>query len=300
MRGLRLRLLASMGLLAGQALAQSSEADFFDIHTHYKWDQAEVTSPQQALAQMDKAGVRRAVVIGTPPELALELHRLAPERVVPFFGPYKLGGEKLSWQFRKSLVDEAEAAFASGQYRGIGELHLIGGMAVRWQRSKVFVKLMEIARRYDVPLMVHTEYASTKPTLSMCQENPENRFLLAHAGAVLPPAKVEEILQRCPNVTMDLAARDPWRFIATPIADEQGRLFKAWEALVLAYPDRFVVGSDTVWPVDKGSSWDEADTGWEELPRYVAFHRGWLSHLPAEVAEKIRWGNAQRLFAINR
>ena len=58
-----------------------------------------------------------------------------------------------------------------------------------------------------------------------------------------------------------------------------------------------MVGSDPVWPVDRLNPWDEPDSGWVELPRFVDFHRSWLSQLPADQATAIRWGNAQRLFA---
>lgn len=271
---------------------------FFDVHTHYKWDQAEITTARQALDFMDQAGVRRAVVIGTPAKIALRLKRLAPERILVLYGPYLSGGEKLSWQFRKGLVEEVRAGLQSGDYQGIGELHLIGGMAMRWDRSVVFRDLLALAREYDVPLMVHTEYASIRPTVEMCQANPDNRLLLAHAGAVLAPRKVAQILEACPNVYMDLAARDPWRYVRNPITDAQGSLLPGWRALLLQYADRFMVGSDTVWPVDKGTRWDEADSGWQELHRFVAFHRRWLAGLPAAVAQKIRWDNAVHFFRL--
>jgi predicted TIM-barrel fold metal-dependent hydrolase len=286
----------ALGLLASDLLAIQP---MFDVHTHYKWDQAEITSPQQALDFLQQAGVERAVVIGTPANLALELKQLAPERIVLLYGPYLVGGEKLSWQFRTGLVDEVRAGLESGHYQGIGELHLIGGMATRWDRSEVFAELLRLAREHDVPLMVHTEYASINPTVEMCRANPDNRFLLAHAGAVLPPRMVVQILDACPNVHMDLAARDPWRYVNNPITDEQGSLLPDWRKLVISHADRFMVGSDTVWPVDRGVSWDEADTGWQELARFVAFHRRWLADLPDEAAQKIRWENAQLFFRLD-
>lgn len=270
---------------------------FFDVHVHFKWDQAETTTAEEAIKILDDAGVKKAVVIGTPADFALRLHRLAPERIIPFYGPYLVGGEKLAWQFRTALIEEVRAGLESGLYRGIGELHLIGGMAVPWKRSEVFVALLALALEYDVPLMVHSEYSSIKPTLSICQENPENRFLLAHAGAVIPPAAVKTILEACPNVVMDLAARDPWRYVDHPITDNSGQLLPEWRALVVGYADRFMVGSDPVWPVGKGSSWDEPDSGWMQLQHYIKFHRDWLSDLPPDTAEKIRWSNAERWFS---
>jgi predicted TIM-barrel fold metal-dependent hydrolase len=110
---------------------------------------------------------------------------------------------------------------------------------------------------------------------------------------------VVQILDACPNVHMDLAARDPWRYVNNPITDEQGSLLPDWRKLVISHADRFMVGSDTVWPVDRGVSWDEADTGWQELARFVAFHRRWLADLPDEAAQKIRWENAQLFFRLD-
>lgn len=223
--------------LAFLGLSLSSPAQnlqpFFDVHVHYKWDQAEITSPQQALDILDKAGIQKAVVIGRPADMALQLQRLAPDRIIPIYGP----NEKLTWQFRTELIEEVRKGLSSGLYRGIGELHLIGGMAVRWQQSKVFVALLTLAREYEVPLMVHSEYSSIKPTLSICQENPNNRFILAHAGAVINPDQVEQILQACPNVVMDLAARDPWRYINNPITDQKGQLLPDWQELILIGAD---------------------------------------------------------------
>jgi hypothetical protein len=283
-------------LVVTTSLRAQSVHPIFDVHIHYKWDQAEITSPHQALEILDEAGISKAVVIGTPADYALQLYRLAPEKIIPIYSPYQLGGEKLSWQFCIELIEEVRNGLSSGLYQGIGELHLIGGMAMHWRRSKVFVALLEIAREYDIPLIIHSEYSSIKPTLSICQENLDNRFLLAHAGAVINPKQIEQILLNCPNVVMDLSARDPWRYVEHPISDKEGLLLPEWRELILQFADRFMVGSDPVWPVDKGSSWDEPDSGWQQLPRFVDFHRCWLSGLPDNVEEKVRWSNAERWF----
>jgi len=94
--------------------------------------------------------------------------------------------------------------------------------------------------------MLHTEYSSTKPTLSICEENPQNQFLLAHAGAIINPTQVEEIFVTCPNTVMDLAARAPWRYVNHPITNANGELLPEWENLILKYANRFMIGSDTV------------------------------------------------------
>lgn len=294
--------LALIAVLPAGPVAKSGAAEpsIFDVHLHYTWSQAEVTSPEQAIRTLEDQGIGKAVVIGTPPELALALNRRAPQRIIPLFGPYRAGGEKLSWQYREALVDEARTALASGAYRGIGELHLIGGMATHWRRSPVFAGLLQLAREFDVPLMLHTEFNTNGPTLEICGGNPGVRILLAHAGAVLPPEQVAGVLRRCPNIWMDLAARDPWRYIGNPITDDDGKLLPDWERLILAFPKRFMIGADTVWPVDRASSWDVADTGWQELGRFIAFHRRWTGFLPADIARDLRWNNAADFFGGGR
>lgn len=268
-----------------------------DAHVHYKWTQEEVTSPEQAISSLEKAGVELAVVIGTPAEKALRLHELAPQRIVPIFGPYRPGSQDWhAWQFRRELIEEARQALASGRYHGIGELHLIGGFAARWERSPVLKAFLALSKEFRVPLLLHVEFAAAKPMLSLCGRHPEATLVLAHAGAPMPAGAVGEILRRCPNVWMELAARDHWRYVRNPIVGDEGRLLPEWEKLVLEYPERFIVGSDTVWPVDRMGGWDEPDTGWERIGEFLDFHRRWLSFLPSEVADRVGRLNALALY----
>ena len=83
-----------------------------------------------------------------------------------------------------------------------------------------------------------------------------------------------------------------------PITDVTGTLLPAWRALLLHYPDRFMVGSDPVWPVEQLDRWDVADSGWRELGRFWDFHRAWLRQLPDGVARKIGCDNAVALFGM--
>jgi hypothetical protein len=267
-----------------------------DAHLHYKWNQAEVTSPEEAVQALKDNAVRLAVITGTPAERALELQALAPDIVMPIYGVYRRGGDWYGWQGRDDLVAEVRAALATGRWHGIGELHLIGGFAARWNRSDVLKGVLDAAAEYDVPVLVHTEFSRAEPTLSICKGRPENRLVLAHAGAALPPDEVARVLSACPNVWMDLSARDPWRFLRFPISGEDGRLLPAWEQLVLRWPERFVIGSDAVWPVDRLDAWDRADTGWEHIGDFLDFHRHWASFLPEDVQRKVLLENALGLY----
>jgi predicted TIM-barrel fold metal-dependent hydrolase len=269
-----------------------------DMHLHYKWSQQDVTSPAEAASILRQQGIVMGVVIGTPAELALELREQAPDRVVPIFSPYRDGGDWHRWAYDPDVVTRARAALASGDYHGIGELHLIGGFAPRLDKAAVLQELMTLAAEYDVPIMLHTEFSRPDFMLDLCKRYPVTRIVWAHSGAILPPEDVARVFDACDNVWGGLGARDPWRFVNNPITDEHGTLLPAWRSLLLHYPDRFMVGSDPVWPVEQLDRWDVADSGWRELGRFLDFHRAWLRQLPEAVARKIGCDNAVALFGM--
>ena len=274
--------------------ATGGQAPLADVHLHWKWNQKEVTTPQQAIEILKQNQVELAVVTGTPPELALELKQLAPDLVVPIYGVYRIPGDWSHWFRDEGLLERVRAALSAGDYRGIGELHMIGGFISDWKHPNIS-GLFRLAAEFDVPVLVHTEFSRANYLIGFCQAHPETRFLWAHAGSILPPAEVDRALQACPNLWVELSARDPWRHVARRI-DEGGRLKPKWSELVQKYADRFMIGSDTVWPVEQLNPWDEPDTGWQEMHRFLGFHREWLSHLPEAVAAKIRMQNAESLF----
>jgi len=277
----------------------SAKDAVFDMHTHYKWSQIDVTTPEQAIEYLDKESISHAVVIGKPPEYALKLKNLAPERIIAFYGPYRDAMDWYLWQRKESLLPEVEAALKSGDYQGIGEVHIIGGGFARKLDSAVVLNgFLKLAVKYDVPIMIHTEFSQPNYMLAICQRHPESKIIWAHAGAILQPDQVDKVMSQCANIWSGMAARDPWRYVNNPITDEAGKLLPEWKALMLKYPDRFMVGSDTVWPVDEKDSWHTPDTGWQELGRFWKFHRSWFAQLPEDVANKIKRENAMKLFKL--
>jgi predicted TIM-barrel fold metal-dependent hydrolase len=144
---------------------------------------------------------------------------------------------------------------------------------------------------------VHTETSDHRFFLPLCRKYPEVRFQWAHAGGLLGPEQVGALLAGCANVWVDFAARDPWKYIRSQIVDENGHLLPGWLALIQRYPDRFMIGSDPVWPIENRNPWDEADTGWDMLAELIQFHHRWLAELPPELAQKLRVENARRFYA---
>lgn len=266
-----------------------------DVHVHYKWSQEDVTTPQQAVDTLIANDIALAVVIGMPADYALRLEELAPRRVVPVWSPYRTPGDWSAWAFDRTVLERAREALESGRYRGIGELHLIGGFAPHW-RSPVIGGLAQLAAEFSVPLLLHTEISRPDYMEGLCRARPDTRILWAHAGGLLTPAQVAGVLRACPNVWVELSARDPWRFVNNPTTDDKGALLPEWRALLESFPDRFMVGSDPVWPVEQLDSWDRDDTGWREYGRFIGFHRRWIEQLPGELADNVRLENARRFF----
>jgi hypothetical protein len=274
---------------------EGDQAPFADVHLHYKWSQAELVSPEQAVEVLKRNHIELAVVIGTPARLALDLAEVGGARIVPVYGPYESRADWYRWYRDDSLAERVRGALASGDYHGIGELHLVGGFAPRWD-APVIRDLADLGARFRVPLLIHTEFSRADYFLEMCGAYPETKMLWAHAGGILPAEQVRRVLEACDNVWVELSARDPWRFVRHPIAGDDGELLPKWHDLLLDYPDRFMVGSDPVWPVEQLDGWEEPDRGWLELERFIGFHRAWLRKLPAEVARRVRFDNAQALF----
>jgi hypothetical protein len=67
-----------------------------------------------------------------------------------------------------------------------------------------------------------------------------------------------------------------------------GRLCPQWRALLLKYPGRFLIGSDT---------W--VNQRWQDYEEIMRAYRVWLGDLPPAVAKKIAWDNGVALVGMN-
>jgi hypothetical protein len=286
---------------AGPSIADGEGLPMADVHLHYDWDQAEILDTAGAVARLEANGIVFGVVSSTPPALALALAAAAGDWLVPLFTPYLEPDRKLDWFHDRRVLPATREALASGRYQGIGEVHLIAGFAPPLKAHNETVDgLLALAVEFDVPVSIHAEASSHRYFQPLCERHPRARIFWAHAGGVLPASAVAALLRACPNVWVDLSARDPARYGGMhPIVDDSGRLVAAWEALVLEFRDRVLVGSDPFFRAG-GSFWDGPNTGWDHLHEYVDFHRRWISFLPDEIAERVRLTNALRFFRAPR
>lgn len=259
-------------LLLAAALPAAAETPLFDAHLHYQADQRAAIPPPAIIDTLAENGIEHAVITSTPPENAQVLHRLAPERIVPFLGVYRDAADKPVWMHDETLPARVEQWLDEGDWRGIGELHIFGPD----RDSPVLKRLVEIAAERELVLMIHGDLAVIDRIFTIAAES---RVIWAHLGADPDPTVVRAALARHPHgLFIDTSVRDE-RFL-----DEDGRLRAEWRALFVDHPYRFLVGVDTY-----------------SLPRWRRFDdaadtiRQWLDQLPPSVAARIARENAREL-----
>jgi len=280
-------------LLLAISTSSRAQQSFADVHVHFNWDQKEVISADVIVEKLKKAGAEFAVVTSTPSELALELQQAGGDLIVPIFSPYTHELGRHDWYIDERTLQLAERGLRSGEYRGIGEVHFMAGFRPRTSNT-IFLKLLQLAREYAVPVLIHIDAGNENIFLDLCLQNPGVKLIFAHAGGNLAARHIRRVVERCDNAMIEFSARDPWRYGGLTGDDDQ--LLRDWKELVIDYPDRFMIGTDPVWKVTRTQTWDQADEGWDYFEQLLAFHRRWVDELPESVQRKLYLDNARRLF----
>ena len=259
----------------GVARAQAPAAPplpIFDAHIHYSHDAWEVVPTAQVIELMRKAGLRRALVSSSNDDGTRRLYDAAPDLVIPSLRPYRTRGELSTWARDPSIVTHLEQRLARYRYAAIGEFHLYGADA----DLPVPRRMIELAGQHGLILHAHSDADAVD---RIFRQRPDARVLWAHSGFDRPAA-VREVLRRHPTLMADLAFRSD---MATGSAASGTTIDPEWRALFLEMPDRFMVGTDTFTPERLHYIGPHAD-----------FSRAWLAGLPADVARRIAWENAER------
>ena len=256
-------------VMAAGALAQ--EMPIFDVHIHYSQNAWNETSPEKAIEQIRKAGIKKALVSSSPDDGTLLLYQRAPDLIVPALRPYRQLGDTSSWLEDAGLLVYLEERLKKGIYKAIGEFHVNGALA----DSPIMRGVIGLAKRYNQVLQAHSD---SDAIVRMFKQEPTLRIVWAHAGSA-SAQEVGAMFAQYPGLYIDLALR-------TDIARE-GKLEAAWQQLIDRYPERVMLGTDTWVP----SRWTGGSVG-----EHASWARSWLKTLPAEVARKIATENAERLF----
>ena len=271
---LRLSMLALAAALiapGGAPRAQTPDLPIFDTHIHYSAPDWTEYPEDRILGILAQAGVKRALVSSTPDDGTIKLYQKDPKRIVPILRPYRTREDIGHWWQDPSVIPYLESRLALKVHKGIGEFHLFGGQT----GTPVIKRLIEIVLREDIYLHAHSDEVAIVELFTL---EPRIKVIWAHAGMSSGPQAVGALLDRYPNLSVDLAIRNG------DVAPG-GVLDPGWRAVFLRHPDRFLAGTDT-WVTSR----------WEALPGSVAEVRTYLNQLPRDVAEKIAYKNAERLF----
>jgi hypothetical protein len=288
------RLLAAiaLGLAAGAAAAADYAGPLFDAHLHYNeeaWDGREGPHPlPDVLSRMQRNGVR-AVIANSRPNDGTKALAQAPETrhagvtVVPFIRLYRNRADYNSWFRDDTIHDMVQAELArgtaAGPYRGIGEFHLYDSANAN---GPVARKLMRLAEEKDLYVLAHVDDVAIDLLMAHTPTQGRNaRVIWAHTGiGGAPPARVDQLLARYPRLMGELSYRPG-------LTCDGGKLCPEWRQLVLKYPGRFLIGSDT-WVNQRWQYYDELMKG----------YRSWLGDLPPDVARRIGWENGASAFGL--
>jgi len=276
------------------ALAADYAGPLFDTHLHYNeeaWNGREGPHPPpDVLARMQRNGVRAIIANSRPNEGTRNLAQLSHTRqagvaVVPFVRLYRNRADYSNW-FRddtiyEMVLSELARGTAAGAYRGIGEFHLYDSNNAN---GPVARKLMALAEDKELAVLAHVD----DPAIDLLMAHTPSkgaklRLIWAHTGiGGTPVARVDALMARYPGLYGELSYRPG-------LTCEGGKLCPEWRQLILKYPKRFLVGSDT-WTNGRWQSYDDLMKG----------YRTWLGDLPADVARGIAWDNAASLFDLKQ
>lgn len=122
---------------------------------------------------------------------------------------------------------------------------------------------MQFAQDQQLSVLAHVDDVAIDLLLAHA---PKARLIWARTGiGGTPPERVEALLAKYPQLMGELSCRPG-------LTCDEGRPCPAWRALLLKYPTRFLIGSDT----------------W--------VNQRWLGDLPPAVARRIGRDNGAALF----
>jgi hypothetical protein len=276
-------------VLAGAAQAADYSGPLFDAHLHYNEEAQSPHPVPDVLARMQRNGVMAVIANSRPNDgtKALAASALAGQagvKVVPFVRLYRNRADYDNWFRDESIYDMVQAELArgtaAGPFRGLGEFHLYDSINAN---GPVARKLMALAEEKKLAVLAHVDDAAIDLLMAHTPSKGRSLQLIwAHTGiGGAPAARVDQLLARYPLLMGELSYRPG-------LTCEGGKLCPEWRELLLKYPTRFMIGSDT-WINQRWLYYDDI----------MKEYRAWLGELPPEIARKIAWDNGAALFGLN-
>ena len=280
--------------------AQAEPLPLIDAHSQFD----DVTPVAQVLDSAARAGVSRVLLSargGVEPADVAALAERYPECIV---ASARTKGSAYAAN-RKGYYRMLDEELANPAFRAMSEIIVVharkGQKAPQVVLAASAPQVQEAIRRGIAkgwPVVLHYELrwlGSAAERIaeieSLLAAHPGHPFALIHM-AQLGPDEAARLLAAHPNLHFltshansiaDAGSRQPW----TNMFDGEA-LKPEWQALMVKYPERFVLAFDNVWYTD----WSE------HYAAQAALWRKALGGLPPQVAHAVAHGNAERLWKL--
>ena len=141
---------------------------------------------------------------------------------------------------------------------------------------------MALAEEKNLAVLAHVDDAAIDLLMANTASRGQKvRLIWAHTGiGGASVARVDQLFARYPLLMGELSYRPG-------LTCDGGKLCAEWRDLLLKYPTRFLIGSDT---------W--VNQRWQYYEELMKGYRVWLGDLPADVARQIGWENGAGLFGL--
>ena len=263
-----LRLVPFLIALMLSTQVHADKLPIFDAHIHYSHDAVTLVPPEEAVQALRSAGLRKALVSSSDDNGTQLLVEAAPDLIVPALRPYRRRGEIGTWMHDPTVIDYVEERLAKHKYFAIGEFHAYGDDI----KTPVLQRIISLAKEHNLLLHAHSDAEAVD---LIFETYPDALVLWAHSGFDRPE-KVAEVLGRHKNLWADLAFRSD--------QSNGGTVSEDWLPVFKAFPDRFMVGTDTFAP-----------ERWYYVSEHASFSREWISTLPEELIDNLPFQNAEKM-----
>jgi hypothetical protein len=273
-RGFRcMTLFAALVFVAPANAQQPYDGPIFDAHLHYNWEPTPHYNVEQVFELLKRNNVRGILATSRPNAgtVALTEAKQTEIWVVPFIRQYKTRADIPTWFKDDSIYEMTLTEFKRGYYRGVGEFHIYGKAA----GTEGAAKLVKFAVENDLYIHAHCDVEALELLYS---HDKRARIIWAHTGFSTPAAELMTLFVKYPSLMGELSFRGG-------ITEYNGALTEDWKQLFAKHSDRFLLGTDT-WITPR----------WLQYESLISGYRAWLGQLPKEQAQRIAFGNAERLF----
>lgn len=260
--------LSAFVALAALPAKAADPLPLIDAHVHYSHDAWDNLPPKDAVAVLRRAGLRKVFVSSSSDDGTQKLRAEAPDLIVPVLRPYRMRGELGTWFRDPTVIELLDSRLKKGGYAGIGEFHIFGEDA----DGEIFRQVVQLAKKYGVFLHAHSDADAVD---RIFKQDPDATVLWAHSGFA-EPDKVAAMLKKHKRLWSDLAFRSDHA--------DGDKVDADWERVFKAFPDRFMIGTDTYTP-----------ERWYFVEEHASWSRSWIRTLPKDLAERIAWKNAETL-----